>query len=288
MRSPADTLQSIVRRIESLSAVDGVAEKASEAVGAATAPTVVRNALSGSWLGHQLHPIMVQVPIGAWGAATFLDLVGGDEAEDAARKLVGAGILGALPAAASGASDWSYEHGAASRVGLVHGLANETAAGLQIASWIVRGSGRRGVGAALSLAAIGLTGAAGYLGGHLSFVQGVGVNKAAGEEPAEDWIDVASCDALSQDELQKVTADGRDLVLIRQGETLHAVSDVCTHAGAPLHEGSVEDGCLVCPWHGSRFRVEDGGVERGPATVPQPAWEVRVEGGRVQVRAARR
>jgi nitrite reductase/ring-hydroxylating ferredoxin subunit len=58
----------------------------------------------------------------------------------------------------------------------------------------------------------------------------------------------------------------------------------CSHYGAPLDQGSVEGACLVCPWHGSRFRLADGSVARGPATSPQLSYDVRLVGERVQLK----
>src|SRR6266542_4185976 len=79
------------------------------------------------------------------------------------------------------------------------------------------------------------------------------------------------------------------LVLIREGAEVSALADQCAHLGGPLHQGRLDAGpggsCIVCPWHGSTFRVADGAVVHGPATARQPAFEVRVsDSGMVQVR----
>ena len=61
---------------------------------------------------------------------------------------------------------------------------------------------------------------------------------------------------------------------------------MCAHLGGPLAEGTVRDDSLECPWHGSRFALEDGRVLDGPATQPQPCFETRVRDGYVEVRRA--
>ena len=280
-------INALIHKIGGDKRLDRIAATVSDAVGAIAKPTVVKNVLSGSWLGHQLHPVLTDLPIGAWGAATVLDLTAGEEGAKAARRLVGFGILSAVPTAMSGASDWADTVGRNKRVGLVHGLANAAGTGLQAASWFARRRGRRGVGVALSLLALSTTLASAYLGGHLSFVRGIGVNRTAFQHPTRTWTDVAADADITEGVLARVTADGVPVLLVRQGDELRAISAVCSHAGGPLDEGTLDqDGCVTCPWHGSRFRTQDGTVMRGPASVPQPQWEVRVDGGRIFVRSA--
>ncbi|WP_341974319.1 Rieske (2Fe-2S) protein [Microbacterium sp. LWO13-1.2] len=280
-------INALIHKIGGDKRLDRVAATVSDAVGAVAKPSVVKNALSGSWLGHQLHPVLTDLPIGAWGAATVLDLTAGEEGAKAARRLVGFGILSAVPTAMSGASDWADTVGRNKRVGLVHGLANAAGTGLQAASWFARRRGHRGVGVVLSLLALSTTLASAYLGGHLSFVRGVGVNRTAFQHPTRTWTDVAADADITEGALARVTADGVPVLLARRGEELRAISAVCSHAGGSLDEGTLDqDGCVTCPWHGSRFRTQDGSVVRGPASVPQPQWEVRVDGGRIFVRSA--
>ncbi|MEV8048347.1 Rieske 2Fe-2S domain-containing protein [Streptomyces griseoluteus] len=280
-------IEHVIQDIEGRAALDALTGPAAELVNKVTQPTAVKNALSGTWLGHVLHPVLTDVPIGAWGMATVLDLTAGERGAVAARKLVGFGLLAAVPTAASGASDWADTFGGPQRVGLVHGMLNGAATVLQAASWVARLTGRRRAGVVLSGVGLGLTGASAYLGGHLSYVNGVGVNHTAFEEPTGKWTDVAALTALEEDKPLRVDAGGVPVVLVRHGGTVNALSATCTHAGGPLDEGKVDaDGCLHCPWHGSAFRLSDGEVTRGPATVPQPDWDVKISQERVLVRAA--
>ncbi|MFD4909475.1 Rieske (2Fe-2S) protein [Kitasatospora purpeofusca] len=64
----------------------------------------------------------------------------------------------------------------------------------------------------------------------------------------------------------------------------HVLAERCSHLSGPPAEGTVADGCLRCPWHGSEFRLRDGEVVRGPATAPQPVLEARVFSGHLEVR----
>jgi nitrite reductase/ring-hydroxylating ferredoxin subunit/uncharacterized membrane protein len=285
MRVLTTAMQSLIQRIGKAKELDPAAEKLSGWVGAATRSAPVKNALSGSWLGHQVHPMLTDLPIGAWGAATVLDLTGSDEA--AARRMVGFGILASAPTALAGASDWSAMYGPAKRVGFVHALANATASTLQITSWFVRRRGHRGAGAVLSLLGLSLTLGSAYLGGHLSFVRGIGVNRTAFQGAVRRWTDVAADADIAEGALTRVTAGDVPVLLVRRHGELHAISATCSHAGGPLDEGTLgADGCVTCPWHGSRFRIDDGTVERGPASVPEPRWETKVEEGRILVRSA--
>ncbi|MGW2213050.1 Rieske 2Fe-2S domain-containing protein [Streptomyces sp. NPDC001781] len=280
-------IEHVIQDIEDRTALDALTGPAAGLVNRVTGPTAVKNTLSGTWLGHTLHPVLTDVPIGAWGMATVLDLTAGERGAAAARRLVGLGLLAVVPTAASGASDWADTVGGPRRVGLVHGMLNGAATMLQAASWAARLTGRRRAGIVLSGVGLGLTGASAYLGGHLSYVNGIGVNHTAFEEPTGTWADVAALTALEEDKPLRVDADGVPVVLVRHGGTVNALSATCTHAGGPLDEGEVDaEGCLRCPWHGSAFRLSDGEVTRGPATVPQPDWDVRISGERVLVRAA--
>jgi nitrite reductase/ring-hydroxylating ferredoxin subunit len=251
----------------------------------------VKDALHGRWLGHQLHPLLVALPIGMFSSASLLDLTAGEASRDAARRLVGAGVLAVAPTAASGLADWSAlgAFRRPRRVGLAHAGANVVSTLLYGGSWLARRNGNHGRGRVLALAGgLALT-ASGYLGGHLSYSEGVGVNRNADrqKQPA-DWTDVADDSEVGEGALRQVEADGQSVLLARRGGELYAIGATCSHYGGPLEQGDLDGSggpCVVCPWHGSRFRLSDGAVEQGPATVPQPAYDVRTVGGRIQVRA---
>jgi nitrite reductase/ring-hydroxylating ferredoxin subunit/uncharacterized membrane protein len=277
-------------RLEQAAALDPAADAAVRVVDAVLPKGPVKDALHGTWLGHAVHPLLVALPIGMWSGASLLDLTGGDRS--AARRLVGAGVLTVLPTAAAGWADWS-ELGASKRpkrVGLVHAAANVVTTAVYAASYLARRRGDQARGRDLAL--LGTVGLAvgGYLGGHLAYSEAVGVNRNADSGPTpKDWTDACAADEVQEGALHRVEVDGKALVLTRRAGALHGLEATCSHFGAPLDEGEIDtfgsDGaCVVCPWHGSRFRLSDGGVARGPATSPQRAFDVREQGGRLQVR----
>jgi nitrite reductase/ring-hydroxylating ferredoxin subunit len=217
--------------------------------------------------------------------ATLLDVAGGRGARRAADVLVATGALAAVPTAAAGLNDWSDTYGPETRVGLVHAVANTTALGLYTASLAARLRSRRGRAKLLGMAGFATLVAGGYLGGYLSFVLGVNVNHTAWEYGPGDWTAVLAETDLADGQACRVQAGGAGVLLHRDGDRIHALDAVCSHAGGPLEEGTIAEGCVTCPWHGSTFRLADGRVERGPASIPQPAYDTRVSGGKIEVRA---
>jgi nitrite reductase/ring-hydroxylating ferredoxin subunit len=278
-------LHRLARRLERLEALDSVAAPVAGLVGRLVRPRPVRNLLSGTDLGHPLHPVLTDVPIGAWSMSVLLDAVGGRQGERAADVLLLTGIAAAVPTAASGLNDWSDTLGGSRRVGLVHAGLNVTALGLFIGSLCARGAGCRDTGRRLSLAAYGCMGAGGYLGGHLTFVKAVNVNHTAFEDRPTEWTPVLADAELAEGALRKVSADGASVLLYRSGGEVLALASTCSHMGGPLEEGEVADGCVTCPWHGSTFALDDGHIVRGPASTPQPCYDTRVQDGRIEVRA---
>ena len=280
------TLHDVARRIGEVETLDQATRPLVAAAHNVIPAGPVKDFLSGSSLGHPLHPALTDVPIGSFAAAVVLDLAGGGRLEDAVEALLGLGIVATLPTAAAGLSDWSDTYGAEQRIGLVHAVANVTSLSLFAGSLIARRSGRRGLGRALSLLGMTTLTAGGYLGGHLSYARGVGVNNAFFEHEPEEWTPVLDWSDLPAGTPTKVEAGGATILLYRSGERILAIGGRCSHAGGPLPEGKIDDGalCVECPWHGSVFRLEDGGVVHGPASVPQAAYAVRVNDGRIEVR----
>lgn len=281
------SLDNVIGRVERAEFLDAPANKVAGLVGKWLKPGPVKNVLSGTGTGHPAHPILIVVPLGCWASAFFLDFIGGkdDGTATAARRLIVLGNLSAFPTALTGLSDWADTQGAERRVGLVHAALNVTALGVFAASAVARGANARGVGVLTAAVGMGLVSASGWLGGHLAYARGVGTDTTAFEVPPSDWTDVAAAEDIS-DEPVRVDAGGVAVLVIRHAGELRAISDRCTHRGGPLHEGTIEDGCVECPWHGSRFRLTDGQIDRGPATRPQRTFEVRTQDGRVQIRPA--
>jgi uncharacterized membrane protein len=176
---PAPQLEAIVERVEQAKGLDGLATAAQGIVRRVFADGPVGDVLRGAPLGHPLHPGLVAVPIGAWSLAPLMDILGDARA---ARRLTAIGCVSAIPAAACGAADWASTEGAQRRVGFVHALVNDTALTCFTLSWRARRRGERGRGVLLSLAGLGLVSAGGWLGGHLAYSLGVGVDTTAFRE----------------------------------------------------------------------------------------------------------
>lgn len=276
----------VVDRLGAREGLECIARPLADKVHDTVPPGAVKDALSGTWLGHPLHPMLTDVVIGSWTSALVLDLVGGRRGRPAADGFVVLGLVAAVPTAAAGLADWSDTHGPERRVGVVHAGANVVATVLYAWSLGARARRRRLKGVALGLAGATVSTVGAYLGGHLSFARGVNVNRNAWDHGVEGWTPVADESEVVEGQPCLVTAGDTAVVLVRQGGEVLAVGDRCGHAGGPLHEGRLHDGCITCPWHGSVFRVRDGEVVHGPATVPQPRFAVRVEDGKVMVRSA--
>lgn len=279
------TIQQLTKRVEKMEALDRFANFMQKFVSRIVPQeSALKDLLSGTWLGRPLHPMLTDVVIGVWTSASVLDILGGKRAERAAGQLVFIGNVVALPTIAAGLSDWAELWGAQQRLGSIHAVGNATALSFQTLSFKARRGGKRKKARLLSLTAMTIAGASAYLGGHLSFVKGVGVNQTAFEEWPQEWTPVIAEEDLVEDTLTPARADGVRIMLYKQGEQLYALSDRCSHRGCPLHLGQIDDLMLECSCHGSIFRLSDGGVVRGPATVPAPSYEVRCQDGKVEVR----
>jgi nitrite reductase/ring-hydroxylating ferredoxin subunit/uncharacterized membrane protein len=249
----------------------------------------VKDTLSGTPLGHALHPLLTDLPIGTWTSAALLDLVGGRAARPASRRLIAAGLLAAVPTAASGLNDWADTTPAddgVRRIGAVHAVANVAALGLHAASLAARRRGRHRYGVTLGFAGMGALTVGGHLGGHLSYAKAVGVDQTAFESGPDDWTEVLDDAALPEGQLRGAEVDGHRIVLARSQGQIYALGDRCAHRGGTLHEGELVGECVQCPLHGSRFRLADGAVEGGPSAYPQPVYDVRVQSGRIALREA--
>lgn len=279
-------LEQAMKRLERAEVLDEPAEALVKIVGPATRPRVVKNALSGTWLGHRFHPLMVPLPIGFWTGALLFDLIATRRARWAADTLVGAGIVAAVPTAAAGLSDWADAEPDGRRVGLVHATCNTLALLCYSSSLAARLLGWRKAGVGLGLAGATAISAGGYLGGHLSYVQAVGVEKRRFAGGPESWTPVLDAADLAEGSPRVVRAGDTEVLLVREGHRLHALWASCTHECGPLAEGHFADGNVTCPWHGSTFRLADGKVVRGPAAASQPVYETRVVDGKIEVRAA--
>lgn len=278
----------VVERIEHAGPLDPVVKAVRRVVTSALRQQSVRDALHGVWLGHPLHPVLTDVPIGAWSAASILDAVPGTG--PASATLIATGCAAFVPTAVTGWADWSQLHPPHQRVGLVHAVANGVAMAFYSSSLLARMRGRSLTGKAMGFAGLGAMAVGGYLGGHLAFRQAAGANHTADTIDLfpGGWQPLGRLDDLPDGRPTKRTIEGVDLLVVRRGHHVDVLANRCSHLSGPLSDGSftVEkgQGCIVCPWHGSTFRLADGAVVHGPTTSPQQLFETRIESGDVHVR----
>ena len=287
-------IDQLIRALGEQKSLDAVATPLQEAIqsffeSAGSGGREAKKFLHGSTLGHPLHPALIALPVGAWTLAAILDaleIAGLRDDGEGADTAIKVGIVGAVGAAIAGATDWSETDARAKRIGLAHGVMNLAATGLYALSLLVRGRSRS-KGIALSMTAFGLAASSAFLGGHLSFGEQIGVDHTAtpDQDQPKKYVGVLDAAKLAQNKPTKVMADGVAVVLVKQGDSIYALRETCTHLGGPLSEGKIEGEGIRCPWHGSRFCLSDGRVLDSPAVFPERLFDVRVREGRIEVRA---
>ena len=289
-----DPVDAFVRRQDWL---DGLADPIQKAVGWCYGTLggpgrLLKDLVHGTKpLGHPLHPALTDIPLGAWTAMVAADLlamvtrtippVAGDVA-------LGVGVAGALAAAVAGYTDFHETFGQERRVGLLHGLVMTFVLVIMAISLAMRlgAPSSRPLAVLVSTAAWLLAVFGGYLGGHLTFRYGTMVNRNAFIEFPDSFVSVGSSTDFSEGMMRKVELEAGPVLVLRRAGKLYAISNVCSHAGGPLDEGKMEDDSVICPWHGSRFCILDGRVERGPATFNQLAFTLSERGGKVEVKVS--
>lgn len=278
-----------VADLESETRLDPLIEKAEKLYSTLFGNRSLRDLLHGLPIGHPLHPLVVQVPLGAFLSSAALDLF--PRTGRPSKLLVGLGVVSAIPAIAAGWVDWLGLHRQQQRVGIVHAAANASAVGHYAISFLQRSRGHQASGRLFGYAGLALISVGGYLGGHLAYRQAAGANHSE-DVPhlfPSGWTTLAPLAELPEGELSRMDVAGQPLLVHRRGDTVNVLSNTCSHLAGPLNEGAMSRTasgitCVTCPWHGSTFDVESGEVIHGPATAPQPKFDTRVQDGLVQVR----
>ena len=250
----------------------------------------IKNFLHGTWLGHPLHPVLTDVPLGAWTAAFVLDVLEANspryrrrEYARGADTCIVIGIAGAAGSAVTGLTDWTGTDGQPRRKGLVHAALNTTALACYVGSLVLRRQGRRSEARALAYVGAGVVTVGAYVGGSLVYKDRIGVDHS--ETPSADgFVAALPENQLEDGRMRRVVVNGTRVLIVRRLGRIYAINEVCSHMGGPLAEGVLEGSSVRCPWHGSRFALDDGSVLEGPATTPQPCWQTRVRNGQVEVR----
>lgn len=247
-----------------------------------------RNFLNGTWLGEPLHVVLTDVPIGAWTLAMVFDALeminSRHEFAVAADTSVAIGLAGAAGAAITGVTDWSDVDPPARRLGLIHGLLNIGATALFATSLIMRKKKARNQGRGFSALGYALMSFSAHLGGKMVYEHRVGVDRTAGETFPENFTAVLPESNLADNTPTRAMYQGAPILLVRRGPRLFAMAETCSHFSGPLSEGKLDGDSIVCPYHSSRFALEDGRVLDGPAVHPQPCLEARARNGVIEVR----
>jgi len=248
----------------------------------------VKDVLNGTWLGHPLHPVITDVPVGAWVCTALLDTVAsarGDEGlQRAADITLATGLTAAGGAAVTGWTDWSDTYGEDRKLGLLHGLTMVATVSVYALSLTARLRGSRGTGVALGHLGLALVSAGAYLGGDEVYDLGYGINHTAFSHGPGEYVPVIAERELQENTPARGDAKGVPVVLVRQGGTVFALDDTCVHAGCSLAGGKVEGRSIICPCHGSQYDLADGSVIHGPATMPEPQYAARIRDGMVEVK----
>jgi nitrite reductase/ring-hydroxylating ferredoxin subunit len=239
----------------------------------------------GRWLGHPLHGATTDIPIGALTVTVVLDLLNQRSAADVALVV---GILFMVAAALTGAADYTDTDGTALLRATVHSILMVVALVLYLVSLALRAGAPadRTLPVTLSIVAYLVMTAGAYVGGDVVYALGNMVDRHAFGGRGTKWqpLDLGGLKEVPQGKPIKAKAGANNILLVREGETIHAMHETCSHAGGPLSEGKIVDGCIECPWHGSRFRLADARVQRGPSVYDEPRYEVRTGAAGLEVR----
>lgn len=244
----------------------------------------LRDFLNGRWLGHPIHAVLTDAPIGILFLVIVFDVIG---QPGAATVTLVVGVLAMLAAAAAGFADYSDTDGLARDRATLHSTLMLVTLVLYLVSLALRLAGDQAGVAGIWLSIIGflVLSAGAFVGGDVVYVTGNMVNRHAFRGAGTKWVELVPAQvgddgSIPEGKLVKARLGINTLVLIREGDEILALHDTCAHAGGPLSEGTFQNGVVECPWHASRYQMRDGHVVQGPSVYDQPAYEVRArEGG---------
>jgi nitrite reductase/ring-hydroxylating ferredoxin subunit/uncharacterized membrane protein len=248
----------------------------------------VADVLHGKQIGHPLHPLLTDITIGSWTFAAVFDLwsifLRSPSAQKAADRLITIGTLSALPTALAGITDFSGIKQDSAGHGALHGMLNTVGLFFFWRSMRNRASNHHLSGIFYSLVGLSIMTVSAWIGGELVYKRRVGVSHLPEKEIADDWTPIIAADELKANKLLRVEVDDYPVLLYKHAGAISAITAQCSHAGGPLEEGTIKDGCVECPWHFSVFDLNDGHVVHGPATVEQPHFQTRVTDGQIEIR----
>lgn len=247
--------------------------------------------LNGTWLGHSLHAVLVDVVVGAATGALLLDVLriyfAVDGLEVAATWMIGLAYAAGIGSLITGLTEIKDTTPSSTTrdVTILHGLINFLGMGGLAFSTMQRLDGNHDAGFYGLLVGYLLIGVGGFIGGHLVFKYGYSVNRNAFSrgKRAKEFTVVLPAAELPEATPTKVAFGATAVVLVRRGDVVHALKESCSHAGGPLSEGTLHGDTIECPWHASVFRLADGGVVHGPATSRQVSYRARINGDQVEL-----
>jgi nitrite reductase/ring-hydroxylating ferredoxin subunit len=250
---------------------------------------LLQDFLNGSWLGHSLHPVVVDVVVGGSTAALLLQVLSWLRVADLRVAIVwvlALTWLAGLSAIVSGLTDFKDTATGDERhvVGL-HGLINIVATIILIGAFLALLAEADALGGWLIVAGFAVLSVGAFIGGHVVFKYGYMVNHNAFERARKvrEFTAVLPAGELAEATPIKVMLGTTALVVVRRGDLVFALKETCSHAGGPLAQGTVDGYNVVCPWHASAFRLSDGAVRHGPATTRQVAYRARINADQVEV-----
>jgi nitrite reductase/ring-hydroxylating ferredoxin subunit len=233
----------------------------------------LKDFLNGKWLGHSLHAAITSFAVGALLSVSLLDVLGFAAAADALLLL---GLVAMVAAAVSGIADYSDTDGLARMRATVHNTVMIVTLVVYVLSLVIRlgAPADRTPAIVTGLVAAVLLTVGAYVGGEVVYALGNMIDRHAWRRGAADWVRL-DLSEVGEAVPARVMAGEHPLLVVRYGETIYAMDEICAHAGAPLSEGKIVDSQIQCPWHGSRYELRTGYKERGPTTFDQPSYEVR-------------
>ena len=252
---------------------------------------LLQDFLNGSWLGHSLHAVLVDVVLGGATAALLLDILGAffgiDGLEVAAAWVLGLAWLSALGAILTGLTDYKDTAPSSDErdVAGLHGLVNIVATVLLTVSLVLRLGASHDAAFWWLLVAYLIVSFGGYVGGHIVYKYGYMVNRNAFDrgKRAKEFTPVIAALEVPEETPTKVTFGTTAVMLVRRGDVVHALKETCSHAGGPLSKGELKGDTITCPWHFSTFRLADGSVVHGPASSRQVSYQARINQGQVEI-----
>jgi nitrite reductase/ring-hydroxylating ferredoxin subunit/uncharacterized membrane protein len=245
----------------------------------------VKGWLNGKWLGHSLHAALTDAPIGVLTLAIIFDLI---DARPAADFTLAFGILTMVGAAVAGTADYADTDDDARTTASVHATLMVIALLIYLVSLALRlvsPAADRTLPIIVGVLGYGVLVLGAWVGGQVVYAFGNMVNRHAWRFYGAPKWQALDRTEFPEAEPTKAKAGTQSVVVVRMGDALHVLHDQCAHAGGPLSEGRIVDGCIECPWHSSRYELATGRRRRGPTTFDQPTYEVRAaESGGWEVR----